>query len=338
MQMELQNLSMTYPSGKQALHQINLALKAPSLIGLLGPNGAGKSTLMKLLVAALLPTQGSILVDGRPLDRSQRALKARLGYLPQSFGLYDELTVYQFLDYMAALKGLRNSRSAIDQVIRAVNLEEKRRARIRTLSGGQRQRISLALALAAGIVGWLQHQLRPLVEAAARAQAANALTAVIDRAIAADLAERDVDYGDFVTIQRDASGAITAMTTDMAALNQLRAQLVAQILSALEGVDASEIRIPLGSLVDSELVWARGPELRVRALRVGTVSAEFRSDFSQAGVNQTLHRIELEVAVPVTLILPGGQTELTVETGLRVAETVIVGAVPDTYLTLNGAA
>ena len=141
----------------------------------------------------------------------------------------------------------------------------------------------VALALAAGIVGWLQHQLRPLVEAAARAQAANALTAVIDRAIAADLAERDVDYGDFVTIQRDASGAITAMTTDMAALNQLRAQLVAQILSALEGVDASEIRIPLGSLVDSELVWARGPELRVRALRVGTVSAEFRSDFSQAG-------------------------------------------------------
>ena len=108
----------------------------------------------------------------------------------------------------------------------------------------------VALALAAGIVGWLQHQLRPLVEAAARAQAANALTAVIDRAIAADLAERDVDYGDFVTIQRDASGAITAMTTDMAALNQLRAQLVAQILSALEGVDASEIRIPLGSLVD----------------------------------------------------------------------------------------
>ena len=71
---------------------------------------------------------------------------------------------------------------------------------------------------------------------------------------------------------------------------------------------------------------------------VGTVSAEFRSDFSQAGVNQTLHRIELEVAVPVTLILPGGQTELTVETGLLVAETVIVGAVPDTYLTLNGAA
>ena len=120
MQIQIQDLSMTYPSGKQALQRLDLDLTSPSLVGLLGPNGAGKSTLMKLLVAALLPTQGSILVDGRPLDRSQRALKARLGYLPQSFGLYDELTVYQFLDYMAALKGLRNSRSAIDQVIRAV--------------------------------------------------------------------------------------------------------------------------------------------------------------------------------------------------------------------------
>ena len=147
MQIQIQDLSMTYPSGKQALQRLDLDLTSPSLVGLLGPNGAGKSTLMKLLVAALLPTQGSILVDGRPLDRSQRALKARLGYLPQSFGLYDELTVYQFLDYMAALKGLRNSRSAIDQVIRAVNLEEKRRARIRTLSGGQRQRVGIAQAL-----------------------------------------------------------------------------------------------------------------------------------------------------------------------------------------------
>ena len=67
MEINIQNVSMTYPSGKQALKDLNLDLKAPSLIGLLGPNGAGKSTLMKLLVAALMPTGGSILVDGQPL-------------------------------------------------------------------------------------------------------------------------------------------------------------------------------------------------------------------------------------------------------------------------------
>ena len=148
MQMELQNLSMTYPSGKQALHQINLALKAPSLIGLLGPNGAGKSTLMKLLVAALVPTQGRILIDGRPLEQEERQLKARLGYLPQDFGLFDELTVAQFLDYMAALKGLRNAGAAVQKAIQSVNLAEKANARIRTLSGGQRQRAYIAMVIA----------------------------------------------------------------------------------------------------------------------------------------------------------------------------------------------
>lgn len=147
MQIELQNLSMTYSNGKRALQHLNLTLKAPSLIGLLGPNGAGKSTLMKLLVAALMPSDGSILVDGRPLAQTDRLLKARLGYLPQDFGLFDELTVTQFLDYMAALKGLRDPQTAIQEVIQAVNLEEKAKSKIRTLSGGQRQRVGIAQAL-----------------------------------------------------------------------------------------------------------------------------------------------------------------------------------------------
>ena len=147
MELNIQNVSMTYPNGKQALKALNLDLRSPSLIGLLGPNGAGKSTLMKLLVAALMPTEGRILVDGQPLTRAERQLKAQLGYLPQDFGLFDELTVTQFLDYMAALKGLRDPRTAVRQAICAVNLEEKARAGIRTLSGGQRQRVGIAQAL-----------------------------------------------------------------------------------------------------------------------------------------------------------------------------------------------
>ena len=138
---------MTYPNGKQALKDLDLDLKAPSLVGLLGPNGAGKSTLMKLLVAALMPTGGAIRVDSQPLAKSDRALKEKLGYLPQDFGLFDELTVKQFLDYMAALKGVQEPKAAIQSVIQAVNLEEKARAKIRTLSGGQRQRVGIAQAL-----------------------------------------------------------------------------------------------------------------------------------------------------------------------------------------------
>ena len=147
MEISIQNVSMTYPNGKQALKDISLALRAPSLIGLLGPNGAGKSTLMKLLVAAIMPTSGVIQIDGISLAKTDRLLKANLGYLPQDFGLFDELTVTQFLDYMAALKGLRQPKAAIEEIIGAVNLEEKAKAKIRTLSGGQRQRVGIAQAL-----------------------------------------------------------------------------------------------------------------------------------------------------------------------------------------------
>lgn len=147
MQIAIEHLNLVYPTGKKALSDISLTLKSPSLIGLLGPNGAGKSTLMKLLVAGLLPTSGSITVDGEPLGKCERELKAKLGCLPQHFGLYDELTVWQFLDYIAALKGIKDSRSAINASIEATGLEEKRKARIRTLSGGQRQRVGIAQAL-----------------------------------------------------------------------------------------------------------------------------------------------------------------------------------------------
>ncbi len=147
MKIAIENVDMTYSSGKQALEGVSLNLESPNMIGLLGPNGAGKSTLMKLLVAGLLPTKGQILLEGVPLQKKEKELKAKLGYLPQSFGLYDELTVYQFLDYISALKGLKNPGAEIGQVIRATNLEEKKKARIRTLSGGQRQRVGIAQAL-----------------------------------------------------------------------------------------------------------------------------------------------------------------------------------------------
>lgn len=147
MKIQMEHLNMIYPGRKQALRDINLTLESPSLVGLLGPNGAGKSTLMKLLTAGLLPANGEIRVDGQPMAKCEERLKSRLGYLPQSFGLYDELTVYQFLDYMAALKGIQNSRRRVEEAISAVNLRDKKKAPIRTLSGGQRQRVGIAQAI-----------------------------------------------------------------------------------------------------------------------------------------------------------------------------------------------
>ena len=147
MNIQIQSVSMTYPGGKAALREVSLSLGSPCLIGLLGPNGAGKSTLMKLMTAALLPTGGEIRIDGQPLSKAEKSLKQKLGYLPQSFGLYDELRVYQFLDYMAALKGISPARAAVERAMEAVNLSDLRKKKIRTLSGGQRQRVGIAQAL-----------------------------------------------------------------------------------------------------------------------------------------------------------------------------------------------
>lgn len=192
--------------------------------------------------------------------------------------------------------------------------------------------LAVALIIAASVIGLLENKLRPVVAEIASARAQNVMTAVVENAVTADLAARQVSYADFVAIQRDEKGAITALTTNMAQMNLLRAELTAAILEALESVDVSDIEVPLGSLFDLEPLWAKGPTLKTKAMTVGTVRAEFDSQFTSAGVNQTLHRIWMEVDVPITLLLPGGEVEVTLNTRLCVAETVIVGQVPDTYL------
>lgn len=148
MKINIKNVSMTYKTGKKALSNINLEVKSPNFIGLLGPNGAGKSTFMKLLVSKIIPTAGEITVDGKPIQEHEKELRKQLGYLPQSFGLYDDLTVYEFLDYMCALKEIKkNVKGIIRQAIEQTNLKEKRNFKIKTLSGGQRQRVGIAQVL-----------------------------------------------------------------------------------------------------------------------------------------------------------------------------------------------
>lgn len=198
--------------------------------------------------------------------------------------------------------------------------------------------LAVALAVAASAIALLEARLRPVVAEIAAAQARNTMTAVVENAVAADLAARQVGYADFVAIQRGDGGAITALTTDMANMNLLRAELTTAILEALDEVDVSVIQVPLGSLFGLEPLWAKGPALKARAITVGTVRSEFDSQLTSAGVNQTLHRIWMEVTAPMTLLLPGGEVEVLLDTRVCVAETVIVGQVPDTYLQVGDGA
>ena len=197
----------------------------------------------------------------------------------------------------------------------------------------------LTWLVAAGVmcaaVRLTESALRPVLAAAARYQVRSQVTAAVEQWAARDLQERGVDYSDFVTITRNEAGEITALSADMARLNLLRAELSAHLLERLEDSQL-ELTVPVGSLLPLEPTWARGPELHLRALALGTASAEFESEFTSAGINQTRHRLWLRLSVPVTVLLPGGGEEVAVDSRLCVAETVIVGQVPQTWFQTGG--
>lgn len=146
MKIDVKDVTMIYPSGKKALQNVSFSVESPDFVGILGPNGAGKSTLMKLMTAALRETRGKIELDGTSLLSQESMLKRNLGYLPQVFGLYDELTVWQFMDYMSALKGIKD-KEEIEWALEQTGLKDKRKIRIGNLSGGQKQRVGIAQAI-----------------------------------------------------------------------------------------------------------------------------------------------------------------------------------------------
>lgn len=130
-----------------AVNDIDLQVAAGEVCGLIGPNGAGKTTLLRMLAAAEEPTIGEIYINGDRLlrDRSHPLLKQRIGFLPDDFPLYDDLTVWDYLDYFARLYNLQQPRrrERINCVLELVQLTNKRNSLISTLSRGMKQRLSL---------------------------------------------------------------------------------------------------------------------------------------------------------------------------------------------------
>ena len=147
MKLEIRHVTKRYRD-KMAAADVSLTL-TPGVWGLLGANGAGKPTLMQMLAGILRPTEGQILCDGVEIGALGAAYREKLGYLPQEFGFYPEFTVQDYLEYMAALKGLPRAEAArqIDALLERVSLAEVRRKKIVKLSGGMKRRVGIAQAL-----------------------------------------------------------------------------------------------------------------------------------------------------------------------------------------------
>ncbi|HKO05647.1 MAG TPA: ABC transporter ATP-binding protein, partial [Candidatus Acidoferrales bacterium] len=148
MKLGIKGVSKQYDGKVWALRDFTLDL-APGVLGLLGPNGAGKSTLMRILATISNPTHGTVEWNGTDIAREPDALRDVLGYLPQDFGVYPNLNAVEFLEYLAAVKGISAAaaRRRIDELLALVNLTEVRKRPLGGYSGGMRQRVGIAQAL-----------------------------------------------------------------------------------------------------------------------------------------------------------------------------------------------
>ncbi|MFH1943065.1 MAG: ABC transporter ATP-binding protein [bacterium] len=149
MRITIEKLDKVYKNGNRALTDININIES-GMFGLLGPNGAGKTTLMRILVTLMKPTSGTVKVNDLDLQKHRRPIRAMLGYLPQDFRFFQKLTTWEFLDYVASLAGLKDSRirkKAVDEMLEQVGLYEARDRKASKLSGGMKRRLGIAQAL-----------------------------------------------------------------------------------------------------------------------------------------------------------------------------------------------
>ncbi len=174
-------------------------------------------------------------------------------------------------------------------------------------------------------------RMKPLLECVATARVSNSVNQVVAEAVDEAVRTGAIQYQELVSFEKDREGRITALHSNMAVFNRLQTQILDTIMKRLGEVSSKELSIPLGNLTGSALLAGRGPRIRVRMESMGSSSAHFENEFRSAGINQTKHQIVLHIDVYVTILLPGMTTATKVSNAITVAETVIVGTVPQTY-------
>lgn len=174
-------------------------------------------------------------------------------------------------------------------------------------------------------------RLKPVVINAARSRARLFASDVISRSVDAAVAE---STGSFINVIYGEDG-ISAIETNVTGISRLRADSILNIRGEISDIDRMTLDIPLGNLAGGMLLTGRGFPVRIKLVPIGDVSGEIYSEFSETGINQTLHRIYLRVRVSMNMIVASDTVRLELADDILVAETVIVGRVPDAYTAIN---
>ncbi len=198
------------------------------------------------------------------------------------------------------------------------------RSRKRLLCTGISAAVLLLLCYTGGI-------LHSMVAAYAVSDAKTILSDTANQAVYRILQEEGVSYEDLVQLRGGQDSTVSALEVNTVLVNRLKTRLSTEISALLRDRERMRLQVPLGSLFNSELFWGRGPEIPFNLDITGTVLTDFNSGFHTAGINQTLHQISVTVSAQAYVVMPLYRKRCEVDTSFLVAQTVIVGAVPDAY-------
>ena len=205
----------------------------------------------------------------------------------------------------------------------------------------RRKRWKLLFFLIAALLLWafagLRARLWPVVRSLAQTQVINTASDLINDAILEQIMEGEIQYDRIVYFEKDLNGRITALKTNMAEVNRLKTETLNIINDEILAQDTEHLGVALGSLLLPEFFSGKGPLIPVRILAIRNSDANFESYFTEAGINQTLQQLSMDVILDVTILVLGQTETFTVSSQMVVAETIIVGEVPATYLQTGGA-
>ena len=193
----------------------------------------------------------------------------------------------------------------------------------------------LVMALIAGFF-LLRSQYFAVITELARTQVTNATSDLINDAVAKQIDGGNIAYDRIVYFEKDLNGKITALKTNMSEVNRLKTSILNIINDEILAMDTTDLGIPLGSLILPEIMAGRGPHIPIQILSISNSDASFESYFTEAGINQTLQKLTMNVSVDVAILVLGKAENFTISSQVVVAETIIVGQVPDTLLQGGG--
>jgi sporulation protein YunB len=174
------------------------------------------------------------------------------------------------------------------------------------------------------------------IRALAETQVRNTTSDLINDAIDRQIEDGRIQYDRMIYFEKDLDGKITALKTNMSEVNRLKTDILNLINDEILALSTDDLGVPLGSIFLPELLSGRGPNIPVEILTIRNSDASFSSNFSEAGINQTLQQLNMHVSVDVTILVLGQTHSYTISSQVVVAETIIVGDVPNTYFQTGG--